>query len=56
VRQAGRADIAAGALTAKVAERVYGVMPGDGATRTAAGALRARRLADRLADGGPGSR
>ena len=44
------ADIAAGALTAEAAERVYGVVPGDGATRTATEALRARRLAGRLAD------
>jgi N-methylhydantoinase B len=47
------ADIAAGALSAEVAERVYGVVPGDGAARTATGALRARRLADRLADAVP---
>jgi N-methylhydantoinase B len=33
--------------------RVYGVVPGDGAARTATGTLRARRLADRLADAVP---
>ncbi len=47
------ADIASGALSADTAERVYGVVPdgehGDGATR----ALRARRLAARLADAVP---
>jgi N-methylhydantoinase B len=39
------ADIATGALPAGTAERVYGVVPGEGATRT----LRAERLAARLA-------
>ena len=34
------ADVATGALSADVAERVYGVLPGDGATRTATGAAR----------------
>jgi N-methylhydantoinase B len=40
-----RADVATGALPAEEAERVYGVMPGEDATR----ALRAERLAARLA-------
>jgi N-methylhydantoinase B len=40
-----RADIATGALSADMAERVYGVVPGEDATRT----LRAERLAARLA-------
>jgi len=39
------ADVASGALPADAAERVYGVVPGDGATE----ALRAERLAARLA-------
>jgi N-methylhydantoinase B len=43
------ADVAAGALPAGAAERVYGVVPGDGATQT----LRAGRLAARLADAAP---
>jgi N-methylhydantoinase B len=43
------ADIATGALLADAAERVYGVVPGDGATQT----LRAGRLAARLADAVP---
>jgi N-methylhydantoinase B len=44
-----RADIATGALPADEAEQVYGVVPGDGATRT----LRAERLAARLAGAVP---
>src|SRR5256884_776861 len=40
-----RDDVATGALPADLAERVYGVVPGEGATR----ALRAERLAARLA-------
>jgi N-methylhydantoinase B len=40
-----RVDIATGALPAEEAERVYGVVPGEDATR----ALRAERLAARLA-------
>jgi N-methylhydantoinase B len=40
-----RVDIASGALPADMAERVYGVVPGEDATR----ALRAERLAARLA-------
>jgi N-methylhydantoinase B len=44
-----RADIATGALSADLAELVYGVVPGDDATR----ALRAGRLAGRLASAVP---
>jgi N-methylhydantoinase B len=44
-----RADIAAGALPVEEAERVYGVVPGEDATR----ALRAERLAARLASAVP---
>jgi N-methylhydantoinase B len=44
-------DIATGALPADTAERVYGVVPGVGATRTLR--LRAERLAARLADAVP---
>ncbi|MCW2905430.1 MAG: hypothetical protein JWL68_219 [Actinomycetia bacterium] len=44
-----RADIATGALPADLAELVYGVVPGDDATR----ALRAGRLAARLASAVP---
>jgi hypothetical protein len=44
-------DIATGALPADTAERVYGVVPGDGATQTLR--LRAERLAARLADAVP---
>jgi N-methylhydantoinase B len=40
-----RVEIATGALPADIAERVYGVVPGEDATR----ALRAQRLAARLA-------
>ena len=43
------ADVASRALPAVTAEQVYGVLPGDGATRT----LRARRLAARLAEAVP---
>jgi N-methylhydantoinase B len=43
------ADVAAGALPAGAAERVYGVVPGAGATRT----QRAERLAARLAGAVP---
>jgi N-methylhydantoinase B len=43
------ADIDTGALSAEAAERVYGVVPGDEATRT----LRATRLAARLAGAAP---
>ena len=42
-------DIATGALPADMAERVYGVVPGESATR----ALRAERLAARLASAVP---
>ena len=44
-----RVDIASGALPADMAERVYGVVPGEDATR----ALRADRLATRLASAVP---
>jgi N-methylhydantoinase B len=44
-----RADVATGALPADLAELVYGVVPGDDATR----ALRAGRLAARLASAVP---
>jgi hypothetical protein len=44
-------DIATGALATDTAERVYGVVPGDGATQTLQ--LRAERLAARLADAVP---
>jgi hypothetical protein len=44
-----RADVAAGALPVEEAERVYGVVPGEDATR----ALRAERLAARLAGAVP---
>ncbi len=49
------ADVASGALPADAAERVYGVVPGDGAV-TGDGAtqtLRSGRLAARLADAVP---
>jgi N-methylhydantoinase B len=42
-------DVATGALSADAAERVYGVLPGDGATQK----LRAGRLAARLAEARP---
>jgi N-methylhydantoinase B len=44
-----RIDIATGALPAEMAEQVYGVVPGEDATR----ALRAERLAARLASAAP---
>lgn len=44
-------DIATGALPADTAERVYGVVPGNGPTQTLR--LRAERLAARLADAVP---
>jgi len=43
------ADVATGALPADAAERVYGVVPGDGETQN----LRTERLAARLADAVP---
>jgi N-methylhydantoinase B len=43
------ADVATGALPTDTAERVYGVVPGDGATQK----LRAERLPARLADAIP---